>query len=41
MKLRRFFFLCLIVAASVGVSLMAERNGSLTGVEPAERAFLG
>src|SRR5438067_8851236 len=41
MKLRRLAFLVLIVAASVGVTLLAETYGSATGVEGAERAFLG
>lgn len=39
--LRRLLFLALIVTASVGVALLAETYGSVTGMEPAERAFLG
>ena len=40
-KARRFVFFGLIVAASVGVTLLAESNGRKTGVDAAERAFLG
>ena len=41
MKHHRFFSVALIVAVSVGGALIAERYGSLTGIEGAERAFLG
>src|SRR4051812_10705040 len=41
MKLRRLAFLLLIVVASVGLALLAEANGGLTGVEGAEQALLG
>src|SRR5688572_19058770 len=40
-KVRRLFFLGLIVLAAVGVTLLAERYGSLTGIAPAEQALLG
>src|SRR5690349_8425223 len=41
MKLRRLAFFLLIVVASVGVTLLAEQYGGLTGVSGAEQAILG
>jgi class 3 adenylate cyclase/CHASE2 domain-containing sensor protein len=41
MKLRRLISFVVIVASSTGATLLAEKYGSVTGVESAEQAFLG